>query len=260
MKGEPHSMSKATYNAKIIAKRWHAGNIYEIIIECEQLAHESRAGQFLQIWCGEGNYLRRPISIHDVDGARVSIIFEIKGKGTRYLSQRKIGEFLNVLGPLGNGFNLDVEGDALIIGGGLGMFPLYMVAKQKGKKCDAVLGFRTERVVITNDRFSDVCRDVVVTTDDGTYGLQGTAVAAARTLVVNNDYKMIYACGPMPMLKAVHTLAQKYNIPAQVSLEERMACGFGVCLACATGSREHEGDYLHVCKHGPVFDSREVML
>jgi len=255
-------MSKSTYNAEIVAKRWYAGNIYEIIIECEQLASQTKAGQFLQVACGDGNYLRRPISIHDVEDSRLSLIFEVKGSGTRFLSQRKVGEYLNVLGPLGNGFNLDIEGDALIIGGGIGVFPLFMAAKGKGKKCDAVLGYKTERVVITNDRFSEVCRDVVVTTDDGTYGILGTAVAAARSLVVNNDYKVIYACGPKPMLKAVHALAQKYNIPAQVSLEERMACGFGVCLACAVGSHdhEHEGDYVHVCKHGPVFDSREVDL
>ncbi|MBR2742856.1 MAG: dihydroorotate dehydrogenase electron transfer subunit [Clostridia bacterium] len=253
-------MSKATYNAEIAAKRWHAGNIYEIIIECEQLAHDCRPGQFLQVDCGDGTFLRRPISIYNVDGARVSMIFEVRGRGTRYLSQLKAGEYLNVLGPLGNGFDTDIDGDILVIGGGLGVFPLYMVAKSKGKSCDAVLGYKTERVLVSHDRFADVCREVVITTDDGSYGVQGTAVAAAHSLVVNHHYKAIFACGPLPMLKAVHALACKYNIPAWVSLEERMACGFGVCLACAVKSRENEEEYLHVCKHGPVFNSKEVML
>lgn len=253
-------MSMSIYNAEIVAKRWYTGSIYEIILECGQLASQAKAGQFLQVSCGDGNFLRRPISIHNIEDDRISIIFEIRGKGTRYLSQRKMGEFLSVLGPAGNGFDLDVDGDVLVIGGGIGVFPLFLVAKEKGIHCDAVLGYKTQRAVIADDRFNDVCREVVITTDDGTFGRQGNAAAAARNLVVNHEYKAIYACGPLPMLKAVHALAQKYNIPAQVSLEERMACGFGVCLACATQSREHEDEYLHVCKHGPVFDSREVML
>ncbi len=253
-------MSKATYNAEIAAKRWHAGNIYEIIIECEPLARESQAGQFLQVACGDDTFLRRPISIHNVDGSRVSMIFEVKGRGTRYLSQLKTGDCIDVLGPLGNGFDTDIEGDVLLIGGGLGVFPLYMVAKAKGKSCDAVLGYKSARDLVSHDRFSAVCREVVITTDDGSYGIQGTAVAAAHSLVVNHHYKAICACGPLPMLKAVHALACKYNIPAWISLEERMACGFGVCLACAVKSADDDVDYLHVCKHGPVFNSKEVIL
>ncbi|MBQ3378575.1 MAG: dihydroorotate dehydrogenase electron transfer subunit [Clostridia bacterium] len=253
-------MSKSTYNAEIAAKRWHAGNIYEIIIECENLAKEAHAGQFVQVACGDDTFLRRPISIHDVNGSRVSMIFEVKGQGTRYLSQLKSGDFLNVLGPLGNGFNTDIQGDVLLIGGGLGVFPLYMVAKAKGNSCDALLGYKSKRVLVSHNRFADVCREVVITTDDGSYGIQGTAVGAAHSLVVNHHYKAIYACGPLPMLKAVHTLACKYNIPAWISLEERMACGFGVCLACAVKSAENENEYLHVCKHGPVFNSKEVIL
>ncbi len=253
-------MPKEVYNAQIVAKRWCAENIYEITVDNAELAQQSRAGQFLQIACGDANFLRRPISIHDIEGSRLSIIFEAKGEGTKYLSQRSTGEYLNILGPLGNGFTVNEKGDALIIGGGLGIFPLYMVAKQLGKRCDAILGYRTERMVILNDSFSEVCREVIVTTDDGTYGMLGTATGAAHSLIMNNDYKAIYACGPLPMLKAVHNLATKYGIPAQISVEERMACGFGVCLACAIGSSKHENEYLHVCKHGPVFDSREVVL
>ena len=256
-------MAKAIYKAKIIAKRWHAGNIYEIIMENELLAGFTAAGQFLQIDCGEGNFLRRPISVHDVEDSHLSIVFEIKGKGTLYLAERKVGDYLNVLGPLGNGFDLTPQGDALIIGGGIGMFPLYMIAKEKKQQCDVVLGFRTERVVITNDRFLEVCRELVVTTDDGSYGIHGNAVDAARKLIADNQYKVIYACGPKQMLKAVKELAQEFDLPAQISLEERMACGFGVCLSCATtahAENQEEFTYKHVCKHGPVFDAREVIL
>lgn len=256
-------MSQAIYSCKITKKRWHAANIYEIVMENSSLANSALCGQFLQISCEGGTYLRRPISIHDIDGDSLSIIFEIKGEGTLALSQKQLGDFLDVLGPLGNGFNLDVDGDALIIGGGIGIYPLYMVAKAKNIKCDAVLGYRTERLVVSNDRFEKVCRKTYVTTDDGSFGAQGNVIDVAKELIIRNQYSVIYACGPKPMLKAVKEFALEHNIAAQISLEERMACGFGVCLACgveAPSDNEFGYTYKHVCKHGPVFDAREVIL
>lgn len=256
-------MSQAVYNCKIIKKRWHAASIYEIVMENKNLAAFSLCGQFLQISCEGDTYLRRPISIHDIEGNSLSIIFEIKGEGTMALAQKQVGEHLDVLGPLGNGFNLDIDGDALIIGGGIGIFPLYMIAKAKNKSCDTILGYRTENLVVCNDRFENVCRKTFVTTDDGSFGIHGNVIDVARGLIEKNKYSVIYACGPKPMLKAVKDLSIAHNIPAQVSLEERMACGFGVCLACgveAPSDNEFGYTYKHVCKHGPVFDAREVIL
>ncbi|MBQ3077655.1 MAG: dihydroorotate dehydrogenase electron transfer subunit, partial [Clostridia bacterium] len=174
------------------------------------------------------------------------------------------GEFLDLLGPLGDaGFPVPESGDPiLLVGGGVGSAPLLMCAKQAGVPVDAVLGFGTAAAVIMEQDFAPHCRTVAVTTDDGSYGQPGFVTAAAEKLIAENRYQAVLACGNMTMLKAVHALTERLDVPCWLSLDERMGCGIGACLVCAVKLRgeDHSEYYGHVCKQGPVFRREEVVF
>ena len=219
------------------------------------------AGQFLHIACGEGLLLRRPISVCMVqedepqDTARV--VFEVRGEGTKWLAERRVGDKVNVLGPLGNGFTVTPNDRLLLVGGGIGVPPLLGQAAFTAKNSTAVLGFRSaDRAMLVED-YRDYCEAVYLCSDDGSLGRHGFVDAQLKDILEKDkNFTAVLACGPKPMLKNVAKVAAEYGVPCQVSLEERMACGVGACLGCAV--QMADGTMKHVCKDGPVFDAKEV--
>lgn len=219
------------------------------------------AGQFLHIACGEGLLLRRPISVCMVqedepqDTARV--VFEVRGEGTKWLAQRQVGDKVNVLGPLGNGFSITADDRLLLVGGGIGVPPMRGCAQYTMGRSTAILGFRTAQRAILLDQFKQECDQVLVATDDGTMGHHGFVDALVRqVLEKDKDFTAVLACGPKLMLRSVWNVAKEFGVPCQVSMEERMACGVGACLGCATPMAD--GTIKHVCKDGPIFAAEEV--
>ena len=214
----------------------------------------TRPGQFVNIEL-EGLYLRRPISICDWDEQSITIIYKVVGRGTEQMSRMAQGEVLDVLTGLGNGFNADTEcHDVLLVGGGVGVPPLYRLAKDllgRGRKVNVVLGFGTKAELFYEAEFCALGADVYVSTVDGSAGVKGFVTDAIREHDIAFDY--FYACGPMPMLKA---LCKSLEWPGEVSLDERMACGFGVCMCCSVETRSGA---KRICKEGPVFRKEDLI-
>lgn len=236
-----------------------------MVLEAGKLVekHGLRGGQFLHIKCGDGQLLRRPISVArtqwDEPEDTAALIFEVRGEGTRWLSQRKVGDKLDVLGPLGNGFDVSKEGRYLLVGGGIGIPPLMEYGELLQWPRVAVLGFRTKDKAFPSitSRFQEHCEQTYICTDDGSLGRHGFVDSQVREILEKDkDFTAVLACGPKPMLKSVAKVAAEFGISCQVSMEERMGCGVGACLVCATLMRD--GTMKHVCKDGPVFNAEEV--
>ena len=209
-------------------------------------------GQFVNIKL-EGHYLRRPISVCDCEDGLLTILYKVVGKGTEQMSAMKTGDKLDLLTGLGNGYDLSVAGDKpLMIGGGVGVPPMYMPAKmlrKAGKKVSVILGFNTKDEVFYEDEFRALGCDVTVTTVDGSYGVKGFVTNAMEDL----DYSYFFTCGPEPMLKAVYNNSKTSG---QFSFEERMGCGFGACMGCScktvTGNKR-------ICREGPVLLKEDII-
>lgn len=217
-----------------------------------------KSGQFinLEIPNHKQVYLRRPFSIHDVDLKKntLSLLIKIIGKGTNALADLKIGQSVSMVGPLGNGFELIKKGNALLIGGGCGVAPLLLLAKQlsaKKIKTTIILGGRSKQDIVQLEAFNKQ-GDVFITTEDGTCGKKGFVTAALQDL---KKYEVIYTCGPEAMLRGIYKLAQENKIALQVSMENMMACGFGVCLCCVTKTKK---GHTCVCTDGPVFQAEQL--
>lgn len=244
---------------KLISKKNTVGNIYDFTVEAPEIAEKAKAGQFLHILCGGDAYLRRPISICDAEGERVRFVFEVRGKGTKALSERSEGDLIDILGPLGNGFDTSMadnaDGVTVLLGGGIGIYPLFKLAKSLGGKAIAVLGFRTAEAVTHTYEFQSCCRDVFIATDDGTAGYHGFATDILRNIANSNKIGALYVCGPAPMMKIAADIAAERDIPAQVSMEQRMGCGIGACVTCTCSVN---GSNVRVCKDGPVFLAKDV--
>lgn len=247
--------------AQIIKKRNLAGTIYDFTVESDYLAHTARCGQFIHIDCGEEFVLRRPISICEITDRGIRFLFDVRGKGTRRLSEKQVGDTVDILGPLGNGFAIRKE-KALVLGGGIGIYPLYELTKHL-EVCDVSLGFRTKALITLEDEFRKQCDHLYIATDDGSYGFCGNALQAVQEKLEQGAYEAVYACGPLPMLKALKQITDNYGIFCQISMEERMGCGIGACLCCSI-KVEDDGEegfrHLHVCKDGPIFNAKEVIL
>ncbi|MBQ8541135.1 MAG: dihydroorotate dehydrogenase electron transfer subunit [Clostridia bacterium] len=237
---------------KIVGKREIAKNQVELLLENEALAKEAQPGQFVHINIGSDKHiLRRPISICDAYDNITRIVFEIKGDGTQILSEKNVGETIDLLGPLGTGFTVKKDVKALVLGGGLGSFPLLYLAKNLTNP-KVFLGFRDKEMVCMEEDFAS-CGPTVIATDNGTYGYPGFAINAAKEAM--EDCDIIYACGPTPMLRAVKMIAEEKGIKAEISMEQRMGCGIGACLVCVCKTKS---GYDKVCQKGPVFDASEV--
>lgn len=237
-------------------------DLFELYFTAPEMAKEAKAGQFVHVGCGEGNLLRRPISICEVSGEDIRIIFAVKGKGTAYLSTLKKGDELDVLGPLGRGFDVsETSGKALFVGGGIGIFPLLEAAKPFGDRAEIILGFRSKEQAVLLEEFAALSAKVHVATDDGSMGTKGFVTDVAKEVLASKHFDIIYSCGPMPMLKGVAALGEQFGVRTQVSMEERMGCGVGACLVCNCKVKKNgEEGYARVCKDGPVFDATEVIF
>ncbi len=221
-----------------------------LTLDAPSLTAAAAPGQFLHFRCGD-KMLRRPISICDVQGNAIRVLFEIRGEGTAWLAERRPGEMLDVLGPLGHGFP-KISGRILLAGGGVGAAPLVFAAR-RAAACDAVLGFRSEDRVALQDVFEGLCDSVTWMTDDGSFGVRGFVAAGVTEALAQRRYDAILACGPMVMLR---TVAQATgDVPCFVSLEQRMGCGIGACLVCSCATVD---GFRRVCMDGPVFDAKEV--
>jgi dihydroorotate dehydrogenase electron transfer subunit len=252
--------------AKVVKNIEVARNYYNILLSCGQIAKGSQPGQFVNIRLTDTPepLLRRPFSIHQVNGSKIEILYEVVGKGTELLSQKKQGEYLDIIGPLGNGFSLDEQ--TLLVAGGMGVAPLIFLAEKlakiqnpKSKIQNIVLiGARTKKQILCEKEFKKLSCDVKISTDDGSQGYKGKVTDLLKKILstLNPQPSTICACGPQPMLKEVANISKKYNISAQVSLEEHMVCGIGACLGCVVNTRE---GYKRVCKEGPVFNADEII-
>ena len=232
------------------------GDYFTLTVEAPELCGLIKPGQFLHVRCGE-KPLRRPISIHDAEDGLVTMIYEVKGEGTRWLSERRPGDMLDVLGPLGNGFP-SISGPVLVVGGGIGVPPMYLAAKAQ-EAADCVLGFRSKEKALLTKEMERVCGQVLVMSDDGSLGKKGFVAQGVREMLSQKHYEAVLACGPKIMLKTTYEAAKAAGAPCYVSMEERMGCGIGACLVCAVKLKKDGQEYMgHVCKDGPVFLGEEV--
>lgn len=263
-------MPKQVY-AKLIKKEEIIKNIYKFSVKAPEIVESAKPGNFIEIRVTEGidPFSRRPISIYNLDKENgiLEFIFQVKGKGTEILSKKQEGNDIDIIGPLGHGtFKFDKYKNIAVIGGGIGIFPLYELskqAKQNAVKVNCYLGFRNKDFVMLEKEFEEVTDRLIITTDDGTYKNKGFAIDYLKDDMANEKYDCIYACGPLQMLKAVQKYAVENNIDCQLSLEEKMACGLGVCLGCAVKTAKSPKDapeYWHVCKGGPVFNAKDVEI
>jgi len=255
--------------AELLEKQKIANGIFKYRVKSPDIANEAKPGQFLEIKVSETEdpFLRRPISIYNINKERgeVEFIFQVKGKGTELLSKIEIGARIDIMGPLGYGtYTVKEYNNVAIIGGGIGIYPLYELTKElKGKaNLNVYLGFRDKSLVTCEKEFEEIgLNKLVVTTDDGSYKEKGFAIDFMKKDIEEHKVDMIFACGPLPMLKAIRKYSIENDIPCQISLEERMGCGIGACLGCAvkiiSGTEPRFG---HVCKEGPVFNAKNVEI
>ena len=229
-----------------------ARDVYRMILAGDTSAITA-PGQFVNIAIG-GLYLRRPISVCAVDGDRLTLIYKVVGAGTRAMSEMKLGQTLDLLTGLGNGYDLRKSGEApLLIGGGVGVPPLFELARRllaQGKRVSVILGFNAADEVFYAEEFAALGAKVLVTTVDGSVGTKGFVTDALGNVPA---YSYVYTCGPEPMLRAVYGAT---NTSGQFSFEERMGCGFGACMGCTC---ETKYGHKRICRDGPVLEKEEII-
>lgn len=249
-------------NYRVIQKDTLAKDVFSITIKCPEIAEAAQPGQFVHI-LPPGHTLRRPISICGIDHEKgtLRIVFIVKGEGTKEISKLNEGDCIDMLAPLGHGFSLNKNYKKIIlIGGGIGNPPMLPLAEKYGKNSIVISGFRNAKAVILQEDFIKTGAHTFLCTDDGTMGQKGFVTDILKSELEKEKADAIYACGPVPMLKSVSDIADKFGIYCEVSLEERMGCGIGACLVCACKvKKDGEEHFAHVCKNGPVFNSKEVI-
>ena len=265
--------------AKINGIRQVKPDVFLATLSAPYLAKAGKPGQFLHIKIKD-TILRRPISIHSVKGGTVYILFRVRGRGTRILSRYKVGQTLDIIGPLGNGFSIRPETRPacrqagtkrletnILIGGGVGVAPLVFLGEKlretRSSKSEirniVILGAKTKKEILAEQEFKKLGFVVLIATEDGSCGTRGTVVDVLRGLLVSGPRSLaadVYACGPEPMFKAIHALIKhKPNIHCQVSFEQFMGCGLGICCGCTIVTKK---GYKKACKDGPVFDIKDI--
>lgn len=254
------------HKARVIYQEDLAGDAFLLTLEAPELATAAQPGQFAMIGCGTGYdpFLRRPLSIHRVQRSvgTVSFLYRVRGQGTERLAARRPGELISLLGPMGRGFRFAGNSKrALLVGAGIGVAPLLFLAETLmglNWTLTFLIGARTRSGIFRCSAFEHY-GTVQVSTDDGSRGRRGSVLDLFQEVVGKGSYSQIYACGPQPVLAAVQRVSLKQGIPAQLSLEERMACGLGACMGCTCQGTE-PSRMLRVCAEGPVFDTDEVIL
>ena len=235
---------------EIITNKKIAKNTYEMVLSGDT-SHITNAGQFVNIKL-DGFFLRRPISVCNLEGDRLTLIYKVVGEGTEAMADMGAGVKLDILTGLGNGYDLSVSGDApLLIGGGAGVPPMFLLARRlvsEGKKPRAILGFGSSDEVFYKEEFEKIGVPVTITTVDGSEGVKGFVTDA-----MDSGYTYFYTCGPEPMLKAVY---DKSETSGQFSFEERMGCGFGACMGCSCKTKYGN---KRICREGPVLVKEEII-
>ena len=236
---------------RIVSNESLTDSVYKMVLSGDTSAITA-AGQFVNIQLS-GKFLRRPISVCDWSDKTLTIVYKVVGKGTEQMSRMPVGEKLDVLTGLGNGYDLSVSGDKpVLLGGGVGVPPMYLLAKRliaQGKQVKVILGFNTKAEIFYEAEFKALGADVTVTTVDGSYGVKGFVTDALKEI----DYTYFYTCGPEPMLKAVYKASVTSG---QMSFEKRMGCGFGACMGCSCKTIT---GYKRICKEGPVMEKEEIL-
>lgn len=250
---------KKREKAIIIRKEEISFGVFDMWIRTEEIAEEAKAGQFVSLYCADGSrLLPRPISICEIDkkDQAIRLVYRVAGKGTEEFSHMNAGMQLDITGPLGNGFPKKNK-SAFLIGGGIGIPPMLELARQLDCEKQIILGFRDD--VFLYEDFKKYGK-VYIATEDGSTGTEGNVLDAIRENGLKAD--IIYACGPLPMLRALKKYAAENGIECWVSLEERMACGIGACLGCVCRSKNKDAHTnvknKRICKEGPVFRAEEV--
>ena len=259
-------MSKKKETAVVVSQTKLSEGIYSMWIKTD-IAKETKPGQFISVYTRDkSKLLPRPISICEITDDSLRIVYRIAGDGTREFAEYNAGEDIVILGPLGNGFPVDIDEasagkKALLIGGGIGIPPMVQLGKSIAAEVSYAVGYRKDKDMFLEEELN-AAGTVYIATDDGSKGTHGTVIDAIRNNNIEAD--VIYACGPKPMLKAVKAYAQEKGIKAYISMEERMACGVGACLGCVCKSTEKDDhskvNNKRICKDGPVFLASEVEL
>ncbi|MFH1441644.1 MAG: dihydroorotate dehydrogenase electron transfer subunit [Candidatus Omnitrophota bacterium] len=258
--------SKILYKQKITDKHFH------LVIEGVSLIKDSCPGKFLEIKINDTNdpLLRRPFGIHRIQGNKLGILFEVVGKGTQILANKKAGEYLDIIGPLGNGFEYrktkDERRKTILVAGGMGVAPLLFLAEKLAhspqsmahRKIMILLGAKTKEYILCEKEFRTLGCELKIATDDGSKGFKGKVTDLLKQFLTthNSQLTTIYSCGPKLMLRELSVISGKHNIPAQLSLESHMACGIGACLGCVVNTTQ---GFKRVCKEGPVFCADEIV-
>ena len=255
-------MAQVKIKARVETQVHLADGVYSMELLAPEIASAARAGQFISVYTKDkSKLLPRPISLCGIDRERgiLRIVYRVAGAGTAEFSAYRAGDSVEIMGPLGNGFTLK-DKKAILIGGGIGVPPMLELMKELSCERTAVLGYRDQQLFL-KDEF-EACGPVCVATEDGSAGTKGNVLDAIREQGVEGE--IIYACGPTPMLRAVKAYAQEKGIECYISLEERMACGIGACLACVCQSKDVDShSHVHnkrICKDGPVFAAEEVEI
>ena len=249
---------------QIVSNQRDTDLYFRLVVRAPQIAPLVQPGQFvhLRILPLKHALLRRPFSIFQVSGDTLSILYKSVGQGTEVLSQMPPGDELSMIGPLGHGFTVPAAGGEtpLLVAGGYGMAALYLLAQRSPQKGIVFVGGRRRVDILCEEEVRALGWDVRATTEDGSHGEKGLVTHALQTeLGRRAPGRKLFACGPTPMLKAVSQLAAEFNLPAELSLDEHMACGIGVCLTCVVPIQTSDGwEYQRTCTEGPVFDSRQV--
>lgn len=250
-------------NCEVLSIEQVAELTYRIRFYSPQVAGTARPGQFLLIRVEKTlePFLRRPMSLHRVGRGEgwVEILFKIVGKGTRILAEKKIGDRLDVMGPLGRGFDLSAKEKFLLIAGGVGIAPLLFAAQELLRaKRDFLflLGFKNRGEICCIGELKDMGAELKIATEDGSMGRKGTVIDLLKDYLRSSNHRLL-ASGPRAMLRQLTQICEKWDLDCQVCLEERMACGLGACMGCPVRTK---GGYKLVCLDGPVFNLREVLL
>lgn len=253
--------------AKVLENNKIAPEHYRITLAAPKISREALPGQFIMAKCSDATdpLLRRPVSFNRIDREKgtIDILFKVVGKGTRLLSEIEPGEDIDIIGPLGNGFKIDASRQiAVLAGGGAGIAPLLALAKEIAPKIKAryaLIGANNINNVILEDDFKELGFEMVISTDDGTYGKKGLLTTVMLEIIgskIEAANSFIYACGPRPMIKELESISTQYKIPCQLSLEEWMACGIGACNGCTVKTKK---GYKKVCSDGPIFNAGELL-
>ena len=279
MKTQSVKPKAQSLKANILENRQIAQRIYRMSLLAPAIAKSAKPGQFIMVHCGSQfkPLLRRPLSIHNAYGKNIEILYEVVGEATEILAQKKQGDVLDIIGPSGNGFDLKAghnrHGVKILIAGGIGVAPLVFLAEKlmerkaqsAKRKVLVLIGAKTKKHIFCEKEFKKSGCEVKIATDDGSKGFKGfvsnllvesfSNVNPFASRGIGCQVSAIYACGPRPMLQKIGLISNDYKIPAQISMEEHMSCGFGACLGCVINTKH---GYKRVCKEGPVFDAREL--